>query len=231
MIKDQWPGSDKSQAEYDAIGLQIAEEHREEEAALFTTKWIDYRAWHPVRATYFFAECYRLQTTRWMERNRDLESADDARAFTPADIFASTDMTGMWLARQAADRHGMTYPFVMQQASQRFLDRLYHRFPRPNQMYGEEFELDTRDAWLEQLSRSLQYSRDAQTIQDPEHEKYVVEQIKARPAGHSNLLGRMFKEGVLNPKRMVKHFGPDLTIKAVRVAVSLGWVVSADHLL
>lgn len=231
MITDTWLGSDLSLAQYDALGLTIAEAHREEEAALYQSKWIEYRLWHPVRATYYFAECYRQQTTRWMERHRDLETADNARAFTPADIFKSDDLTSMWLARQAADRHGMTYPFVMEQATLRFIDRAFHRFPRPNQLYGEEFELDVRDAWQQQLRRSLQYSRDAQTIQDPEHEGFVVEQILARQAGHANLLGRMFKEGVLRPKRMIKHFGSELTIKAVHVAASLGWVVSADHLL
>jgi hypothetical protein len=231
MIDSNWLGSDKTSAEYDAIGMAISETHRSVEASLFASKWIEYKLWHPVRATYYFAECYRRQTTRWMERNRDLLTAEDCVAFTPSDIFKSEDMTSMWLARQSADQHGMTYPFVMEQAMTRFVERAFHRFPRPNQLYGEEFEMDTRDAWQEQLTRSLQYSRDPQTIQDPEHEGFVVQQILARQAGHANLLGRMFKEGVLRPKRMVKHFGSELTIKAVRVAASLGWVVSADHLL
>ena len=231
MIDDNWHGKTKSAADYESLGLTIAAEHREEEAALFQSKWIEYKFWHPARATYFFAHCYRLQTTRWLERNMDLITAGDHSAFKPADIFASTDMTGMWLARQAADRFGMPYPFVLHIAECRFIDRAWHRFPRPNQLYGEEFELDARDAWAERESRSLQYSTSPQVIQDPEHEGYVVKQIKARAAGHPNLLGRMFKEGVLKPQRMVTHFGSELTIKAVHIAVSLGWAVSADHLL
>lgn len=219
MLQDNWFGNGLPDLHYELIGsAKIHSLHRVDEAGLFPSKWAEYVTWHPVRSTYFFSHLYCVQTRVWVERNFDLVGAGKYDAFKGEDIFQSSEATSMWLARQAADRAGIPYPFVMDYASQRFRDRQFHSFGRPNQLYGEEFEIDCLAAWKERVSRGLVYSRDPGTCQTLQHESMVVKQILDRPRPHYNLLGRMFREGVLLPERMGQTFGPDTVARAQDVA-------------
>jgi len=190
-------------------GLRVAPEHRVNEADLAVKTWFEYQVLDPVQRTYLFAEHYREQTRRFYEKCIDIGSAEDARAFTPSDIFMSRDMTSMWLARRASDELGVPYSFTMAFAQARALDRHFHRFPRPNQLYGEEFEDDLKALWMQRMSESLQYSQSpsvgaAQAEKGRahalRHASFVVEQIRRRPAPRFRILGRMFKEGVLSAR-------------------------------
>jgi hypothetical protein len=140
-------------------------------------------------------------------------------------------MTSMWLARQAADQLGVPYPFVLDFAGRRAHDRLFRRFPRPNQLYGEEFELDVRDAWQATRERSIQYSTaDRFKHSAPssdlkrEHAQAVVCQILARQRPQwPGLLGRMFNEGVLHPDS-IEGVEEGVLEQAKAVAARLGSV-------
>jgi hypothetical protein len=221
--QDNWFGKALPDTHCELIGMsRIAEEHRVDEAEVFQSKWLGYADMHPVRATYFFAHVYKQQTKWWIEATQDLRDADSTPAFNGVDIFLSTEYTAMWLARQAADRYGMPYDFYLAFAARRARDRFFHRFPRPNQLYGEEFELDAKAEWDETLGRSLQYARDPQTRQDPEHVSFVVGQIKARSLPHHNLLARMFREGVLVPEKLGQTFDAATVARAQAVALTLG---------
>ena len=169
------------------------------------TRWFDYRDMHPVAATYLFAHFYVEQTRKFYIQNVDIRTVEDARAFAPDDIFMSRDLTSMWLARRAADELGLPYPFVLQFAQSRFLSRLQLRFPRPNQLYGEEFEIDVAAAWTERLGCQLTYSTQprykasawARQLSQAQHIKFVVQQVKRRPGPHHRILARLFNEDVL----------------------------------
>jgi len=204
-------GSSLQRNELELLALSIDPAHRADTPELMVTRWHDYRHLHPVQATYLFAELYKIQTHKFAESFVDIETADDARAFTPDDIFKSRDLTAMWLARGVADKVGCPYTVLLAFMQQRALERTFQRFPRPNQMYGDDVELDLKDLWNARRRSSLQYSKDdrfaASRHPDPEawpadmrrHVQSIVDQIWARPAPHDKLIGRMYREDRLSP--------------------------------
>lgn len=195
-------------------GFKIDPEHREGEARLARTRWFDYRGMHPVEATYLFAHFYKEQTARFYESVIDIRTVENVLAFKPDDIFDSRDLTSMWLARRCADHYRVPYPFVVRFAQDRFFNRAQPSFPRPNQLYGEEFETDLVAAWREQVSRQITYSTQPRyrvgawtgEAHQAAHIKFVITQIQARPAPRHKLLARMMAEGVLNKRLVARHF-------------------------
>lgn len=217
---------------YEMRSMKIDPAHREHQADLVMSRWFDYSNLHPAQTTYLYAHLYQAQTAKFYEAFIDARTVEKARAFVPNDIFMSRDMTSMWLARAAADALGVPYDFVLQFAQARAFDRTYKSFPRPNQLYGEEFELDLAVAWKESLGCSLRYSRlpryrvsnFVKTRPQKAHIQFVVDQIKGRALPHVNLLARMFVEDILTPVLVANHF-PEATIAeaenaAVRLALS-----------
>jgi hypothetical protein len=223
-------GDDLSAVDLEVRGLRIDPAHREIEASLTELRWFDYQHMHPVTATYCYAHHYVEATRAYYERCIDMRSAEDARAFSPDDIFASRDMTSMWLARQAADRMGLPYPFVLDFAARRSLERYFRRFPRPNQLYGEEFELDVNDAWQERFERQLQFSQAEQfrpgapeTPAVARHREYIRMQIDARvPHARPGLIGRMLKEGYFSAAFAESAWGAEVAALAEAAASRLG---------
>lgn len=195
-------------------GFKVDPDHRDGEAALMNKRWFDYRGLHPVEATYLYAHFYKEQTIKFYESVIDIRTVENARAFTPDDIFNSRDLTSMWLARRCADEHGIPYPFVLRFAQDRFFNRTQRSFPRPNQLYGEEFEMDLVLAWKEQIARQITYSTDPRykvsawkgAREQAQHIHFVTQQIKARPAPRHKLLARMLAEGVLSKPIIAARF-------------------------
>lgn len=208
-------GHDLDKKLIEVRGLKIDPAHRANEPALMTRRWFDYRDMHPVLATYLYAHHYKEQTARYYEAMVDIRTPERARAFTPDDIFMSRDLTSMWLARASADRLSLPYPFVMRFAQARFFERAQRQFPRPNQLYGEEFEVDLLAAWKEQIGRQLTYASSPRykahnwcgQLAQAQHVRFVVEQVKARPAPRHRLIARLMAEDVLSYQQAASNFG------------------------
>lgn len=205
-------------------GLRIDPTHREGEATLMKKRWFDYRSLHPTAATYLYAEIYRQQTLAHYESCVDIRTLENARAFIPDDIYMSRDLTSMWLARRCADSHGLPYPFVVQFAQRRFFGRTQHNFPRPNQLYGEEFEMDLLDEWNSLLARQITYSTAPQyrmsawkgDLAQAQHVRFVIDQIKKRPAPRYRILARMLREDVLSLPLIASNFSQQEAAQAER---------------
>ena len=225
-MKTEYFGSTLSPKENEIRSLRIDPFHRECEASLIASRWFDYSQLHPTQATYLYAHIYKRQTRVFCETYVDARTVDESRAFANSDVFQSTDKAGMWLARGAADSLGIKYDFVMWFAQERAINRTYKSFPRPNQLYGEEFEMDLEIAWKESLARSMCYSREERylaknykgSVWQKRHVRFVIDQIKARPAPHVNLLARMISQGILNTDMLENDFSFEV-IEAVQAAV------------
>lgn len=197
--------------------LLIHPEHRSQESRLMRLRWFDYRDWHPARATYFYAHCYGLQLRTFYARTVDERHAAEVRAFSPDDVFHSREATCFWLARGMADELGMPYPFVLHFAMERALERTQRTFPRPNQLYGEDLEIDLKAAWKDKLARQITYadgpyfkaSAWRADLQQAQHLKFVVDQVKARPAPRHRLIARLIKEDVISPALARAQFGQE----------------------
>lgn len=200
------------------LGMKIDPMHRQGESDLVMRRWFDYHLLHPTQATYLYAHLYKEFTHKFAASYIDIRTSDSARSFTPEDIFMSRDLTCMSLARRCADGLGMPYEFALQFASDRALARTFETFPRPNQLYSEEFEIDLKLAWADSLSRSLRYSRlpyfqASQFVGDimqKKHFAFVMQQIMLRPAAsRTNLLARLLGENVLKPSMLEGHFSQE----------------------
>jgi hypothetical protein len=227
---EEFEGSQLTRAELEVRGLRLDPIHREGEATLMLSRWFDYRGMHPAAATYLYAHLYKLQTHRFYAQNVDIRTVEDARAFFPDDIFMSRDLTSMWLARRAADGLGLPYPFVLQFAQERFINRLQHNFPRPNQLYGEEIERDLMEAWNARIATQLTYSKEPRyqaaawrrTMDQAQHLQFVFSQILQRPMqSRHRLLGRLIHEGVIAPWMARGKFGEAMVDAAEGYAASL----------
>lgn len=236
----EYIGKDLDKKQCELLSMKIDPAHRQGEAELIKTRWFDYHRLHPVQATYLYAHLYKEQTRIFHESFIDIRTVEKARAFWPDDIFMSRDMTSMWMARRQADALGVPYEFALQFGMKRAFDRTFQSFPRPNQLYGEDFEIDLKAAWQESLSTKLRYSRMPQfraenyrgTASQRMHLDFVMSQILARPAlSRANLLGRMFHEGVLSPEVVADRVSDQDMTRAIEAARALAGQSSLSNAL
>lgn len=215
-------GSDLPLNLLEVKGIKIDPELRVGEATLMRKRWFDYRGMHPVLATYLYAHHYEQQVARFYETVVDIRTVEKVRPFAHPDVMTTNDAVPLWNARRAADELSIPYPFVMHFAQQRSLDRLYSTFPRPNQLYNEEFLADLAEAWQVRLKSQITTASDARyrmsqwrgDLDQAAHIRFVVEQIKARPAPRYRLLGRMIGEDILNASMVAVHFGQEEAARA-----------------
>lgn len=221
---EQFIGDERDRDTLEMLALKIDPAHRAGEAALMRSRWFDYRDMHPALATYHYAHCYRVQTQRFFATVIDERTAEDARAFVPDDIFFSRDLTSMWNARRQCDQLGIPYAFALHFAQDRFLSRAQRQFPRPNQLYGEEFEADLLLAWQAQTARQITFAhsprfRMANFRFEPaqvEHQDFLVKQVLARPAPRHRLIARLLQEDLITPELASLRFGEKDTADADR---------------
>lgn len=226
-------GDSLSVRDYELRAMKIHPMHRELEPDLVHSRWFDYATLKAAQATYLYADLYRKQTLIFNQSFIDLTTATDARAFTPDDIFMSRDMTSMWLARGAADALCMPYTYALSFAQNRALERHFKSFPRPNQLYGEEFTIDLEADWKDTLSRSLQFSRlpAFQAVNyvgswnQKRHLAFVVKQVNSRPKPHHSLLARLMNEGIFNANLAQVFFDEEV----VRLAIEGARELAVSH--
>lgn len=211
------------QQELELLGLKIDPVYRADEPALYATKWIEYRWLHPVDATMVYINLWNFQVQEFTRRNYDARDAERMlpEQHDPAKVFDTPHAASFWLARQCCDRQGIPYWFALNYAHARFVDRHYHHYPRPNQMYGEEFEWDSRDAWQQWCSTQLVYSKVPAVVARAEHAEFVLNQVKARQGPKEGLLGRMLKESILTEDQVRSVFGEQTLDRALRVRAAL----------
>lgn len=220
LVKEYF-GRSLSKDECWPLELSVHEQHRTDEAALCASRWFDYRQLLPSQATYLFAAQYRYEYIEAYKRVKDIRTADTVSAFSPDDIFKSTDLTALWLARREADAIGCKYDFYLRLAFERFADRGWKNLPRPNQLYSEELSQDVKNAWAKrcrevlQLADSAFFSCDAYVAHPDQvaYHEWVIEQIKAREHKHL-ALSRALRFDALPISLADKVFGTELVKRA-----------------
>ena len=228
-------GNSLNRIELETTGLLIHPSNRIDVPGEMATRWFAYRSMHPVTATYLYAHLYKKHVVTFNERYVDIETASDARAFTPDDIFKSRDMTGMWNARACSDRVGCPYAVTLEFASKRAFERTFQRYPRPSQLYGQEFEMDLIDHWRALNSYSLTHCEDepftqahqwSRQSQEPpqavrDHATWLINAVKARGAPSHHLLGRLMAADVLHASWLDADFTAQEIEDAKEVASDL----------
>lgn len=194
-VKAALPDEECWAAEIDLIPEQL----RLEESELMQTRWFDYHNLLPGQATLLFALTYNeIAKERWdmtQGRNREMKRPIDV------DVLMRDECPlAIWKARQEADRLGVRYEFMLRFMFERFFNRGFAYFPRPNQLYSEEALLDLRDAWEEHKVHCLEFStlehfeikNYTGTPEQDRHHQHLIRQVKMRQTGrHPSILRRL----------------------------------------
>src|SRR5690554_2626742 len=123
--------------EYDTLACQhIRPDLLQLEAGLYQTKWWDYRIMHPMEATYHFAQAYVQAVKAAVRKRIDLYVSINCKPLKDQDFLKCSRhvITGLWKARQEADRHGIPYDFWCSKAMKYAQDRDWRYLPKPTHL-------------------------------------------------------------------------------------------------
>ncbi len=178
-------GSLMSLEDYEILTIKhIAATELKKETELMRKKWFDYRRLHPMQATYYLVECYKLGYKEFIRRNYDADYAEGIKKIfrVPAiskkdgkplektkmsveDFLLSREKKAFWQMRQMIDEFGMPYDFFIAQAIKWYSTEVFRQKcimpPRPGQiMKNEEFLASAVLAWEEECENRIQYAKD-----------------------------------------------------------------------
>jgi hypothetical protein len=206
--------------------LRVDPELRRKEADLFNTKWFDYRPFHPVAATFYYAHCYAEATKRFCLMAHDKDRVDKIRIVDPKQIFLTREGNSFTAARQALDKIGCRYEWALNFLVDRYADRGWRGMPRPNQLYAEELMLDIADAWKGECVASLQVSKlDSMRVEEGkplthtqrDYVAWLLEQVRARKVDAWRPLSRLVTERLITIEMVEREFGADTTTRVRRI--------------
>jgi hypothetical protein len=108
----------------------------------------------------------------------------------------------------------------------RFADRGWTFFPRPNQLYSVELVMDLADAWAVECKNSFQiaklpFYKNSEYVGHHDQIAYrtwLIDGILVQPTDHWRSLSRLFSEGVLNESDARSRFPANVVERALRVA-------------
>ena len=185
-----------------------------EEAALYRTKWFDYRRIHPTKATYLLAHCYNRAYQDCMVVMRD-RSGKFMRGFKGMDFMESREKLSFWRLRQRIDSLGIRYEFFLRKAMDWHVSAGWLQPPRPSHLStNEDMITDVMMAWEEECAARIQYPQDTRYkvenffghIDQLDWEAFVIAQIKNRRHPHYALHGAIYDQKVLRIERALQDF-------------------------
>ncbi len=198
--------------------------HRANEARFQSQRWFDYKRMTGAEATYLFADNYSLEYQDCYKRTRDIRTVDAVTPFSPDDVFQSSDLTSMWLARQGADSIGCKYTFYLNHIFEVFASRGWKNLPRPNQLYSEELVISVNTAWNHRCMVILQLAEQPfffaeSYVGHPDqvaYYDYLISSINKRESKHY-ALSSVLRKKILPTELAIEAFGQDTYKKALLI--------------
>ena len=229
MLVDNYIGNDLTTDVYDELAyLKIDEKFLTKEAALYSSKWFDYRHLHPTLATYLYAHHYTSEYRKVYQRIRDAEKGKYVTGSKGKDEMQKKSTLGFWKGRQSADELGMPYNLYIGSVM-RFLveDTIWKRIPTPSQLYSSKVRLFMIDEWAKLLETSIVEPDTAILSDDTEFsrehkrsiEKYLCEQIIKRTNPLYGLSHFMFDRHLITETLALQYFSSDAIEQARRFAL------------
>lgn len=216
MIETQY-----SYTEYDALTyVNIKSELLLEDPQLYLTKWWDYKNLHALEATYLFAESYKRALKEAIKRRKCIYRGTNFIGLKDADFLSCSKrvITGMWKARQQADRLGIEYDYYCDQAMHYAEARDYTYLPSPTQLYSAKkknpkskdvtmiehifngFEETKVNRLLHAQSAFYTITAYCKNRYQLEHQRFLISQIKNRASMKYLLVADLVYE-----KRLLKE--------------------------
>ena len=224
-----FPGSEWSAVECDALAIQyVPLVLLQEEAALYGSKYWDYRFMHPAQATQLFAHSYARAKKHAVERRTDIWVGRNMKGIKDPVIFdlGQRAVIGFWKGRQMADRMGIPYDFYCE-AAMLFADvARWENLPTATQLYSDNVpeHLRTTDfavsmiayiekRWLDRMETAACFAT---------HEDYLAVNYVGSSAQNSYLnycfgrvshsankaavLSCMFEKGQVSPEQVMTAY-------------------------
>lgn len=169
--------------------MMIPKAIRDNDKALFTSKWFDYRFMTPFEATMQYMRDYETIGRRIYRREIDMHRSTEIKFLTPERLTRvlrgeevlkkskmtslKSKLTGYWRGRQVADALCMPYPVYLEEAitlRMRAWQRTY--LPRPEMLYEMGMVERIQNRWLE-----LRTSRN----HFPDHHAFMIQNYQNLP--------------------------------------------------
>lgn len=189
------------------------------EAALFQTKWFDYRFIHPVHATMKYAEEYIKVYRRIYGENLNEYAAKNVKVFKDNFLnLDSTTITGLWKGRQIADAIGMPYKEFIEAAMRERIKYWKQRFlPRAHHIYSTQVIEKVVDYWDKLSSDKTYYSKLNQylvqnfenTKCQNDHIEWLVKTAKSK-TNPVYFLRQVYAENLLSDSVIENYFGNEI---------------------
>lgn len=195
---------------------------------LMDRKWYDYRQLHPARATALFMECYKESHVRIMHRRVDIGRAPFSSGIKRIPLFAQATsiLSGLWKARQMADRMCMRYDFYTLTILSIAEARNWRFLPRANQLYNKDLVSLLMEKWGEEIRSNIQVADDPRFLAEnyeghPDQLKYVGFLLlqAGLKANRDLALNSLINRHKALPERFArKRFGDQIVDKAMRLS-------------
>ena len=233
------PYLDASTKELDQIAtISVGIVRCEPELALFNSKWFDYRLMHPTLATALFTETYiKTHGDVMLCRGRDdYKSAPFKTGIRRKALHDQppATLTGLWKARQTADRFKIPYDFFIRSILLDTEQRGRAYLARPNQLYQPELIDNFKVDLSRRLNTGLLFSSDPFFSSDQfchhpvqlEHIKFIIAQVKLRGEAREDLTlaSAIYINHVLTPTQAMQFCSEESLKRAARVAGNLGFI-------
>lgn len=200
------------------------------EAALFETKWFDYRQLHPVQATYLMVHHYNRSYGEFMARAMDHTKRFMA-SFKGKDFMSAREMKSFWRLRQKLDELGIRYDFFLRQAMAWYIAHGWGKqapsAPRPAHVLNNaELIVDVANAWSQECRARIQFASSPRFLVEswvgaPDqlaYERFLIAQIKQRPHARFGLHAALYVFGHLRIEAALEHFEAHVVADAVELA-------------
>lgn len=193
------------------------------EAALYRTKWFDYRRMHPTKATYLLAQCYNRAYQDCMSVMRD-RSGKFMRGFKGMDYMESRERLSFWRLRQLIDSLGIRYDFFLRHAMNWHIDAGWLQPPRPSHLgSNQDMITDVMMAWEEECAARIQFPKDTRYkvanffghVDQLDWETFLVAQIKTRRHPQYALHSALYIEQTLRIEKAVQEFDERVVQSAI----------------
>ena len=210
------------------------------ESELYGSKWWDYRLMHPVTATRAFMKAYVDAVKNYLKKQIDLYIGMNARVLKQEDLFleTKTTITGLWKARQIADKHGIPYEFWCNRAMDYADECCWPYYPKPSHLYSEkvketagslegismvEFVVSKWEEWrrantLLSSDEFYQPSQYVEHIYQKAHLESLVKQIKRSSQPEFALAIHIFEKQRMSIEQASEFFETSIITRAKKIA-------------
>jgi hypothetical protein len=199
------------------------------EVELMNKKWFDYRRMHPLYATNYFMECYKMAYREFTRIAVDSDRADFVKPIKGDDFLNAREKLSIWRLRQLVDSLGIRYDFFLTECMLWYTEECFRRQslypPRPGQMGdNEEMIVAVMMRWEEECATRLQLSKDTWykcyrwhgDAHQKAYENFIVAQIRNRQHKRFTLCASMYEHNALRIETARIQFGDDLVDEAMK---------------